>query len=301
MTQNTANENIRQNENTEKIRKPASSRLKFGLKNALAIALVAGSMTLVGLCARKKPGPDKDKRPVKEKVLPKPCPKVPAAPVKGDNVCELDKGEHDPASPNWDPKSCGYCGDDIQQDWETKDTCPVDFLCEKGNESYWKKTFGTYKDLGDGKMVLTTIRVTKRCKKSESNTGRRRRRRTTVTTTPRPMDTTPTVAVKPGGPCRQQPSGQLIAIKRTIRRKLTLKTDYLWNAKIIPREKKNVVRVRLSISATGHVKGVSISASGRSISPSSVGLGPLKGMYIGYPTGSACSIYVNKTIPSGTK
>jgi hypothetical protein len=38
-----------------------------------------------------------------------------SAPVRGDLVCQVGKGEADPLSPTFDPESCGYCGDGIRQ------------------------------------------------------------------------------------------------------------------------------------------------------------------------------------------
>jgi hypothetical protein len=45
--------------------------------------------------------------------IPTPPPPVPcpADPVRGDNICDIDRGEHDPMGRFYDPASCGYCGD----------------------------------------------------------------------------------------------------------------------------------------------------------------------------------------------
>jgi len=256
MTQNTADQN------TQQIRKPAGpqkdrSRLRFGLKNALAIALVAGSMTLVGLCARKKPGPDKDKKPVKEKVVTKPCPPLPSAPNNKDNKCEWEKGEHDPYSPLYDP-ACGYCGDDMQQKWENKENCPVDFLCEKGNERYWRQTFAKFEPITFGKLKLVTVKITHSCKKSDSSTRRRRRRRTTITT-PRPMTVTPTVTVKPGGPCRGGDPSTIRAIKNAAFTALDSASPSIRNAHN-PQGARFLVTLRIYVSPSGGITGKSVSS-----------------------------------------
>lgn len=93
--------------------------------------------------------------PPKTETIQKPMPKICVAPPeKGDNKCEVSKGEADPLSPTFDPKSCGYCGDEIRQikaengsgiildldtlqyvqevterPSETPENCPVDFHC----------------------------------------------------------------------------------------------------------------------------------------------------------------------------
>lgn len=43
------------------------------------------------------------------------CPECPPVPQRGDLKCMVEQGEADPLSPNFDPESCGYCGDGIQQ------------------------------------------------------------------------------------------------------------------------------------------------------------------------------------------
>lgn len=80
-------------------------------------------------------------------------------PLKDDGKCEAGKGEADPASPTFDPFSCGFCGDGIRQftasagsrprrdeqtgeliqdvterPSETPETCPIDFHCGNGRQ-----------------------------------------------------------------------------------------------------------------------------------------------------------------------
>ena len=43
------------------------------------------------------------------------CTECAPAPLKGDLVCVPEQGEADPLSPNFDPESCGYCGDGVRQ------------------------------------------------------------------------------------------------------------------------------------------------------------------------------------------
>ncbi|NYZ74397.1 hypothetical protein H0O00_04605, partial [Candidatus Micrarchaeota archaeon] len=54
-------------------------------------------------------------------------------PNKTDKKCEIDKGEHDPWSPLFDP-SCAICGDAKLEAPETAETCPVDALCDNGKK-----------------------------------------------------------------------------------------------------------------------------------------------------------------------
>lgn len=76
----------------------------------------------------------------------KECPaaeECPSKPVKNDKKCETNKAEHDSISENWDPASCGYCGDGIQQKWETKDNCIVDFVCDMDPKER-EKSYGAF-------------------------------------------------------------------------------------------------------------------------------------------------------------
>ncbi|MBD3210180.1 hypothetical protein GF318_02255, partial [Candidatus Micrarchaeota archaeon] len=66
------------------------------------------------------------------------CEECAPAPEKGDGNCEVSKGEHDPFSDKFDPESCGFCGDNVQNVWlvdgeevgrETADSCLADFAC----------------------------------------------------------------------------------------------------------------------------------------------------------------------------
>lgn len=295
-------------ENTMQVPRPNEpqkdrSRLKFGLACGLAVAGIVGAFTWAALSRSCKPGPEKII--TKTRVVQKDdCPKAEKKPVKGDDVCELDKGEHDPLSPNWDPKSCGYCGDDIQQSWESKETCPVDFLCEKGNESYWRKTFGTYKDLGDGKLVLTTIKITKKCKKGDAVSSHRRRRRRNGSGM-KPDDMEPVMRPRPvvssGGVCPKQPSAQFTAVKRSIRRNLGSSTSTIWSKYPALRSQNAKAYVTLRISSSGTVTGVSVSVAGKPFSAGSVGLSGLVGRSIGYSPGSSCTLTVGKTLPRGDR
>src|SRR4029453_7436113 len=101
---------------------------RFGFKPTIASGLAVASVAallLMGKCMTEPP------RPCPPCAT---CPPAVAAPVKGDGRCEIEKGEHDPSSPNWDPASCGFCGDGTHenQTWETIENCPVDFTCGNG-------------------------------------------------------------------------------------------------------------------------------------------------------------------------
>jgi hypothetical protein len=96
----------------------------------------------------------------------------PAAPAKGDNLCELEKGEHDSRSENWDPESCGYCGDRIQQEWETPQFCPVDFACGDGEVQRRAKVYGAIVRTMEGENAsysIGTLEVTESCNERDAN------------------------------------------------------------------------------------------------------------------------------------
>jgi hypothetical protein len=59
------------------------------------------------------------RRPLSERIIDQP-PAVPGPgcepePMRGDLICQVARGEADPLSVNFDPESCGYCGDGIRQ------------------------------------------------------------------------------------------------------------------------------------------------------------------------------------------
>ena len=82
------------------------------------------------------------------------------APVAGDGKCELTKGEHDVASPTWDPKDCGYCGDLIAQPWENEIDCPVDFHCGNGKKDHGKIYGAIVKTKTDGGTSYSLSNIT---------------------------------------------------------------------------------------------------------------------------------------------
>ncbi|HSB47603.1 MAG TPA: hypothetical protein VLD37_06325 [Candidatus Bilamarchaeum sp.] len=80
-----------------------SKKLKVGGGMAVGVVSVAALIFAIRSC---KPEP--------ERITPPPVVQTtqcPSAPVRGDHNCEIDKGEHDPLSPNFSPEDCGYCGD----------------------------------------------------------------------------------------------------------------------------------------------------------------------------------------------
>jgi hypothetical protein len=85
----------------------------------------------------------------------------PRGPVSGDGKCELEKGEGDPKSKTFDMKSCGFCGDDVRQDWESAQTCPADFHCPNGAVDNGT-AYEAYVAEG-AKLVPSTISVTETC------------------------------------------------------------------------------------------------------------------------------------------
>ena len=93
---------------------------KMGWKVPAVVGLGAAAVAaaiLFQTCGGRSGGPDRLPPPT-------PCVACAPAPVKGDNNCEVDKGEHDQLSPTWDPQSCGYCGDGNRQQWEISSRDP---------------------------------------------------------------------------------------------------------------------------------------------------------------------------------
>lgn len=116
----------------------------------------------------------------------------PPEPAKGDNKCELVQGEADPFSKNFDPRSCGYCGDGVRQVradegaapymdadtliWmqnvterptETPESCPVEFHCGN-NVLDIGKAYGAVVD-EDGAFTIGTITVNESCRMESNN------------------------------------------------------------------------------------------------------------------------------------
>jgi hypothetical protein len=116
----------------------------------------------------------------------------PSNPVKGDNKCELRHGENDPLSKNFDPQSCGYCGDGVRQVtaktgaapymdadsliWmqnvterptETPESCPVEFHCGN-NRLDIGATYGAVVE-DDGAFSIGTITINESCRTESKN------------------------------------------------------------------------------------------------------------------------------------
>ncbi len=123
------------------------------------------------------------------------CPSLTACdlpPVKGDSKCELPHGENDPLSKNFDPQSCGYCGDGVRQVkaetgaapymdadtllWmqnvterptETPESCPVEFHCGN-NRLDIGKIYGAVIE-EDGAFSFGTITINESCRTESKN------------------------------------------------------------------------------------------------------------------------------------
>ena len=277
----------------------------FKWKNAAAVGVATVAILATGAAFRwcgKKPAPEKTKKkPAVTQPVQLDCQEVSSKPVKDDGKCESDKGEHNPYSDSYD-SACGYCGDNKQQSWETIDNCAYDFICDKGNERYYRKTFAKFKPMDDGKLELVTVSVTKRCNPSDKPKRRRRRRPVMATSMVTTMTVEPVmkVVVKRGGPCQSQQNPALSSIESSIRSKIRMRTNTIWG-KGVPKEKDSKAVVRLNIS-NGRVVGISAtvrwSGGSKSFSASSLGISSLKGRSIGYSTGPSCYLIVKKSIPS---
>jgi hypothetical protein len=110
-------------------------------------------------------------------------------PLKGDGQCEVDKGEHDPHSPTFDPQSCGYCGDGLRNVWtvfsmvegqpirevevgrETAESCPVDFHCGNGTKELRPVVYGgIIAPRADGGVyTYGNITIQESCNPTDSN------------------------------------------------------------------------------------------------------------------------------------
>ncbi|HSB47600.1 MAG TPA: hypothetical protein VLD37_06310 [Candidatus Bilamarchaeum sp.] len=87
-----------------------SEKTKHRIRIAAAAVVAGGTIAALILTRRPLSESIRDNKP--PSTVPSPCE---PEPVRGDNVCQVNKGEADPLSPNFDPQSCGYCGDGIRQ------------------------------------------------------------------------------------------------------------------------------------------------------------------------------------------
>ncbi len=149
-------------EQKQTVGSPASSRVddkkskakrlgwKFGAGAGLATAAMVATLFFRS-CGPQTEGP----------ITPPPeCPTAvtcAAEPAVGDNNCELTKGEHDVVSENWDPESCGFCGDGIRQSFETVENCPVDFTCGDGKVQNRAKVYGAIVQTGTGENATYAL------------------------------------------------------------------------------------------------------------------------------------------------
>lgn len=116
-----------------------------------------------------------------------------AHPAKGDGRCEINKAEADHTSDNFDPKSCGYCGDGIRQikadngsgivldldtlqyfqevterPSETPENCPVDFHCGNKRPEEFRAAYAAILEK-DGKYSVGKKLVTESCNANSDN------------------------------------------------------------------------------------------------------------------------------------
>lgn len=173
-------------------------RRKLGIRYVAGAAAVAVALSLPFL---RKPTPE----PLNETIQECPSNECPPPPQKSDNRCQLAYGEADPFSENFDPESCGYCGDGVRQvnaevgaprfidldsflvmqnvterPSETPETCPVDFHCGNGQFDA-QRPYGAVVE-EDGKYIVGTIHINESCRSNserycESDCRLRRRDR----------------------------------------------------------------------------------------------------------------------------
>lgn len=159
---------------------------ELGIKFAAGIIAVSAAIALSTAWKNRR-------EPIAETV--RDCPTLTSCgpePVKGDEKCELAHGEADPYSKNFDPQSCGYCGDGVRQVkaetggaaymdadsllWmqnvterpsETPENCPVEFHC--GNERLdIGKVYGAVVD-EEGAFSIGTITINESCRMESKN------------------------------------------------------------------------------------------------------------------------------------
>ncbi|MFH0737805.1 MAG: hypothetical protein V1827_04455 [Candidatus Micrarchaeota archaeon] len=270
--------------------------LWFGVKNGVAVGVAAAAILFAGWhnCKGAKTETIMAEKRVEVAVERKVC----DAPKKGDKKCEAAKGENDPFSANWDPGSCGFCGDDQKQPWETPENCAVDFHCKKDGVLDKKTTYGAI--ISDGKTFRLSTVTKDACK--------------TAYVPPRnPMGptTVSTEAKKPAGSgCPKPPPGNEVlgSVVQSVRRTLNGQGGTLRGDGAVPIDVKANGVITLSISANGTVEGVGSvryswktedGSKSKSFSASDLGI-DVAGREIGYRPGYRCTLYVFHTLPKAT-
>ena len=140
---------------------------KLGWKYGAGVGVIAAAVAaLVIMRSCTKPEPE---------TIMTQCPPAvtcPAKAVAGDGECEVEKGEHDFYSDNFAPQDCGWCGDGIQQQWETREDCPVDFHCGNGKRDR-REVYGAVVETEvEGSVVrysLGTKTITESCRSSSDD------------------------------------------------------------------------------------------------------------------------------------
>ncbi len=157
---------------------------KFGFKGAIAITVNAASIAALII----------SKPPQTEQIRQNECPAEQKAVElkKGDLVCNVEMGEADPLSDNFDFISCGSCGDGVRQEKaekgtnirldidgmfhyqyvtgresETRENCPVDFHC--GNNKLEQGTPYSGIIYEDGKYKYSRVHVFESCYLNSKN------------------------------------------------------------------------------------------------------------------------------------
>jgi hypothetical protein len=282
---------------------------RFGI--GAAAATLVGTAGIAALIFARSCGPSgPDRLPVAVETA-TPAPVVQNNCPQPGERCNLELGEHDPHSSMWSPAKCGYCGDNIQQAWETADNCPVDFHCGDGNVNRGT-IYGAYIAPGaqGGAYSLGTITVTESCTSGDTafceadcpaprggaapatsgSGGRRTGRRDTA----EPGSVATTVAPPSGGLCDSEVTSRFMN---------RVSSSLLGNpsaARSAAGATDQTVRASVSISISNGVPRVSAirvscpGCSGGALSPGTVSVG---GIPIDRSTTCNTSISVN--IPPG--
>lgn len=275
---------------------------RFGVGAGIATAALVAAMVF-----QRCGGEPQVEGPVTE------CPPAvtcPAEPVKGDNNCELEKGEHDMWSQNWDPESCGFCGDRAQQQWETPQTCPVDFACGDGEIQRRAKTYGAVVKTVEGENTtysLGTVELSESCNERADNfceadcpnkgSSSRRTPRKNNGDRPQPVATTKTPPRSSGGACDSTVRREAGQVYARISSQVTSAGGSIKDALGAPGVPVSVaVTIRLSESGVPTIVGNGSATCGGSACPSGANIRSIAGLDVSGLTvatgGQSCTLTV---------
>lgn len=297
---------------------------KFGYRNAAAVGISVLAVAAAIYFRPHKPAPEPPK--------PQECAKVVPCPVPDMSKCNLDVGMNTPASKNYKPELCGFCGDGKPKSWEQppwakpidpfKVICEADFHCGDGvltpSRSYSVQLPPTVKG---GAPMFTDIIITESCDKNRNDycpadcppeSGKadvgKQPKKNTDDSAPAPTATAAATAAPRGGPCDETNSG-IAGLKTDMKAAIDGSVDSFRNAYGASGKAKVSVTISVSVSADGRVTGYSAysSCSGSSEDCPKTGvnantvLGSQSGLYrnIAPPPAVDCNLSVTRRVSGG--